>query len=409
MSALTGTSFSADALGFPLGGTLIASPNRTLRDQLAANLPPDEGSVLYAGCGAEVLSILAEHPCSLLLLDRQQPDLDAEELAALIRRRHPMMEVVLVSSLGCADDRPEAESSLSAGWGNPTLEERATGDSALYSSSSHGSARVEALPGMVGNSQAMQSVYRMVRLVADRCTTVLLTGPSGSGKEVVARAVHQLSSRANRPFVVVNCAAIPEALLESELFGHSRGAFTGAVQSHNGRVMSAQGGTLFLDEIGDMPLSLQAKMLRFLEYKEVQRLGSSECLKVDVRVVAATNAHLPRLLTTGQFREDLFYRLAAFPVEIPGLAHRPEDVLPLTDHFLTAFARSAKVPRPTLSTAAMRCLQTHSWPGNVRELQHVIERALILAEGSRTLLPEHLHFPAFGMNGLAAAAGGGTR
>ena len=215
----------------------------------------------------------------------------------------------------------------------------------------------------------------------------------------MARAVHALSPRSHRPFVVINCAAIPEALLESELFGHARGAFTGAVQAHSGRILAAQGGTLFLDEIGDMPMSLQAKLLRFLEYKEVQRLGCSESVKVDVRVVAATNVDLPKLIANGQFREDLFYRLASFPVEIPPLADHSDDVLPLSDHFLTLFANTSKMQRPQLSAAAARRLQAHQWPGNVRELQHVIERALILSEGARTVLPEHLYFPTLGFSG----------
>jgi transcriptional regulator with GAF, ATPase, and Fis domain len=244
---------------------------------------------------------------------------------------------------------------------------------------------------MVGSAEAMQRLYRLVRLVAPRTTTVLVTGPTGTGKELVARAIHELSPRAARPFVVVNCAAIPEALLETELFGHVRGAFTGAVQSSGGRVLAAQGGTLFLDEVGELPLSLQAKLLRFLDQKEIQRLGSTETVRVDVRVVAATNAHLAARVAEGSFRSDLYYRLTAFPLELPPLAERCTDILPLAEHFLKSIAAAAHCRLPILSRDAARVLQAHAWPGNVRELQQVLERAAILVEGGSTILPEHLH------------------
>jgi transcriptional regulator with GAF, ATPase, and Fis domain len=250
------------------------------------------------------------------------------------------------------------------------------------------------LPGMIGDSWNMQPVYRAARLLARRDTTVLVTGATGCGKELVARAIHNLSLRAARAFVVINCAAIPEALLESELFGHTRGAFTGAMQSYGGRIQTAQGGTLFLDEIGDMPLSLQPKLLRFLEQKELQRLGSCEVVRVDVRVIAATNARLPALVRQGKFREDLYYRLCTFPIEIPPLRERPEDILQLARHFLDKF--SLRPPAPELSAEGAQLLKSYPWAGNVRELQNVIERALILAEDELLILPEHMLIPANG-------------
>ena len=191
---------------------------------------------------------------------------------------------------------------------------------------------------MIGNSRVMQPVYRLARLLAPRNTTVLITGPTGCGKEVVARAIHHLSPRAGRAFAVVNCAAIPETLLEAELFGYARGAFTGAMQSYAGRIQAAQGGTLFLDEIGEMPMSLQPKLLRFLEQKELQRLGSAEVVRVDARVISATNAHLLSLVREGKFREDLYYRLCGFPIEIPPLRDRAEDIAQLAAHFLEKYA-----------------------------------------------------------------------
>jgi len=218
-------------------------------------------------------------------------------------------------------------------------------------------------------------------------------GPTGSGKELVARALHELSPRAAKPFVAVNCAAIPEALLESELFGHARGAFTGAVQAQVGRIPAAHGGTLFLDEVSELPFGMQAKLLRFLEQKEVQRLGTAEVTRVDVRVIAASNVDLAGRAGRGEFREDLFYRLSAFPLELPPLMERRSDIIPLAEHFLACMAAAMSVPCPRLSGEAVRVLEGHAWKGNVRELQHVMERASILVESGDTVLGEHLYFP----------------
>jgi transcriptional regulator with PAS, ATPase and Fis domain len=210
---------------------------------------------------------------------------------------------------------------------------------------------------------------------------------------LVARALHQLSPRGAKAFVAVNCAAIPEALVESELFGYARGAFTGAVQAQVGRIPAAHGGTLFLDEVSELPLAMQAKLLRFLEQKEVQRLGASELTRVDVRVVAASNVDLAGRAGRGEFREDLFYRLSAFPLELPPLAERRGDIIPLAEHFLACMATAMNGPCPRLSAEALRLLEEHPWRGNVRELQHVMERASILVENGDTVLREHLYFP----------------
>jgi transcriptional regulator with GAF, ATPase, and Fis domain len=242
---------------------------------------------------------------------------------------------------------------------------------------------------MLGHSPALRRVYRLARLVAARQTTVLLTGETGTGKELVARGLHALSPRRERPFVIVNCAAIPEPLLEAELFGYNRGAFTGAFQSRLGRLQLAQGGTVLLDEVGDLPLSMQAKFLRFLQEGEVQRLGSPDTLRVDARVVAATNALLPRLIKEGRFREDLFYRLAVFPIEIDPLRQRRADIAPLSEHFLNLLCQEARVPTKTFSPQTARALEQYAWPGNVRELRQVIERAFILAEEQTELGVEH--------------------
>lgn len=237
------------------------------------------------------------------------------------------------------------------------------------------------LPEMVGASDSMRELTRLIRLVAPRSSTVLIEGETGTGKEIVARAVHRLSARASKSFAVLNCAAIPEALLEAELFGHTRGAFTGAVQSRTGRIEAAHGGTLFLDEIGEMPLALQAKMLRFLECGELQRVGDNEMMRVDVRVIAATHQPLEKLATSvgieRSFRLDLYHRLAVFPINVPALRERMEDMNLLVEHFLEQMGR--EMPRKRLTIEAEAKLHEHHWPGNVRELMHVLERGAILA------------------------------
>jgi transcriptional regulator with GAF, ATPase, and Fis domain len=231
----------------------------------------------------------------------------------------------------------------------------------------------------------MQHVFELTHMVASRDTTVLVTGESGTGKDLVAQAIHLISPRQKQPLVVINCAAIPESLLEAELFGYVKGSFTGAVQSRIGRIHSAHGGTLFLDEIGDMPMSLQSKILRFLEQGEVQRIGGNDNLKVDVRVVAATNADLRGLVKQHLFREDLYFRLAVFPIKLPPLRERIEDLEKLTEAFLEKFC-----PGVILSPGALDTLRRHDWPGNVRELRNVIERASIVLGREREILPAHI-------------------
>jgi DNA-binding NtrC family response regulator len=249
---------------------------------------------------------------------------------------------------------------------------------------------VDRLPELVGNAPCMLEVSRRVRLVAPRVTPVLIEGPTGSGKELVAEALHRLSPRSKKSFVAINCAAIPEALLEAELFGHTRGAFTGAVQGRVGRIESADGGTLFLDEIGEMPLGLQSKLLRFVESGELQRVGDNETVKVDVRIVAATHRPLAEHTQTGTFRADLYYRLAVFLIRTPSLSDHAQDLTLLVEHFLNKMGREAPVKR--VDQPAMAKLAAHPWPGNVRELEHVLERAAILAGDDAVLTAQEIDF-----------------
>jgi DNA-binding NtrC family response regulator len=413
---------------------VLASADAGLRQRLRTSLTGLRWHVREASGGAEAMAQLEDSRSEALLVDSWLPDLEVGEFATVIRMLYPSMELLrvdggvdggarsprrneLLHALREAQNSPLSDAPTWATapetvptaasrtparvspvvWKDVSQEESRSRDEEARLDSARlalsvlmgrpEAARPAAikkepmLPEMVGGSDAMHELVRLIRLVAPRSTTVLIEGETGTGKEVVARALHRLSERAGKPFAVLNCAAIPEALLEAELFGHTRGAFTGAVQSRTGRIEAAHGGTLFLDEIGEMPMALQAKMLRFLECGELQRVGDNETMRVDVRVIAATHQPLEKLATSvgaeRTFRLDLYHRLAVFPVEVPALRERMEDLGLLAEHFLEQMGQ--EMPRKRLTVDAVAKLHEHSWPGNVRELMHVLERGAILA------------------------------
>ena len=389
----------ASSVGQECSRAVVASPDSNFRSLILGTIHSSGWQSEEAEGGADALAKIESGNCHALVLDCWLPDLDVDELVKNLQASHPEVDVLIVDTKGGGArmvqevPRHPATQRLFRGLQDIRCaepEETAKEETpAVTEEETEPSPVVEPLPGMVGTSEAMAHVYRMVRRVAGRTTTVLLSGETGTGKELVARAIHSLSPRSCRPFVVVNCAAIPETLMEAELFGFTRGAFTGAVQSRVGRIHSAHGGTLFLDEIGEMAPSMQAKLLRFLQEGEVQRLGSSDQFRVDVRVVAATNLDLVGRVNEGRFRRDLFYRLSVFPIELPTLREREEDVMRLAQSFLFALCREAEVPLMEISPDASRLLQHYSWPGNVRELQHVLERAFILSDREFVVRPEH--------------------
>ncbi|HEY2910687.1 MAG TPA: sigma 54-interacting transcriptional regulator, partial [Gemmataceae bacterium] len=265
------------------------------------------------------------------------------------------------------------------------------------------------MPEIVGAAAAMQEVYRLVRLAAPRPTTVLLIGETGTGKEIIAKAIHKLSRRASGPFVRVNCGALHENLLESELFGHIKGSFTGAVADKVGRFEAAHGGTIFLDEINSTSPQLQLKLLRVLQERELERVGDTRTVRVDVRVIAATNASLEELVEEGQFREDLYFRLNVIPVVLPPLRERRDDIAALAHFFLHRYGEVHKCPVPDLSPAVLDALMAHDWPGNVRELENAVERLVVLADGG-SIGPEMLRFgrPRYALRSAKGSKAGGN-
>ncbi len=348
--------------------------------------------LLQARSGQEALTILAARDVNLILLDIRMPGMDGIEVLRQMREVNDDAEVIVVSAVRSLKTAVEAIKLGAFDYVTKpfdvheilalikrVLEKQALVKEVLYLRAEVD--REHLFDNLVGKSPPMQAIHEIIHRVADNNATVLLTGESGTGKEVLARTIHARGNRAPKPFVAVNCAAIPAELLESELFGHQKGAFTGAIQTKIGKFELANGGTLFLDEIGGMRIDLQAKILRAIQEREIERVGGTRTMKIDLRVIAATNRDLKKMVEEGLFREDLYYRLNVVPIELPPLRKRREDIEPLVHHFLAKYNREFNRRLQGISPAALQTLRDYDWPGNVRELENMIERAVALASG----------------------------
>ena len=379
---------------------LIVDDEPAIQAALAGVLEDEGYAVTAVGSGADALKVMADDPPDLTFLDVWMPRLDGLGTLTEIKRVRPEALVVMISGHGTIETAVKAtrlgaydfiEKPLSL---EKTLliVTRALEHGRLERENAGLRERLDRRAEIIGESEVVRVLREQIATAAPSAGRVLIHGENGSGKELVARAIHGLSARCQGPFVEVNCAAIPEELIESELFGHEKGAFTGALARRRGRFELADGGTLFLDEVADMSLKTQAKVLRALEEQAFERVGGKDTVKVDVRVIAASNQDLPALLRDGRFREDLFYRLNVVPIEVPPLRARKDDVPLLVEHFITIFCAENGKRRKTLSGEALAWFLAYDWPGNVRELRNMVERLVIMAPGD-VIGPEDLPPP----------------
>ena len=393
-----------------MSSILIVDDNETMRDGMAVNVAKLGHEVTAAAGGAEALAAFKRKRFDFVITDLKMEGLSGLDLVRELRALDPEAVVMVVTAFGTIETAVEAmkqgafdfiqkpfapevlrakvEKGLEVAGARREVQRLREHNRALVDDASP---RLD-LSSMVGQSEQMRSVFGAVRKVAGTDTTVLIQGESGTGKELIARAIHDHSPRRDGPFVTVNCAALAETLLESELFGHEKGAFTGAIKRKLGRFELADRGTIFLDEIGEISSSVQTKLLRVLQEREIQRVGGEETLKVDVRVVSATNKDLQAMARDGRFREDLYYRLHIVPITLPPLRERPDDIVLLADHFVGKHAPKVNRKVKGLSAEARKMLLKYRWPGNVRELENAVEQALVFCEGAE-IGPEDL--PAF--------------
>ncbi len=362
----------------------------------------EEGfEIITADNGTKALELMKGADIDLVLTDMQMPDMDGFALLEAVKSSRPEMPVIMITAYGEVEKAVRAMRSgafnyITKPFNNDELLasiNKALEHSALAQENRRLQQEIRgrySFEGIIGKNRAMRDIYELISRVAPTPSTVLVSGESGTGKELVARAMHYQGPRAGRPFLSLNCAALPESLLESELFGHERGAFTGAVAMRKGKFEAADTGTLFLDEIGEMPLALQAKFLRVLQEKSIERLGGNKTIKVDVRIVAATNKNLPDEVREKRFREDLFYRLNVVSIVIPPLRERSDDIPLLAKYFVEKYRKQAGRSELGISQAALERLSRFLWPGNVRELENAIERAAILCRGDE-IEPEDLN------------------
>jgi len=372
---------------------LIVDDEPLQRDIMRMILEGEGYLVESAASGTEALASMKNHPADLILTDLKMNGMTGLEFLETLQESGSAPPVLIVTAHGTIDSAIEAVRKGAFDYLTKPLDKtrlllavsKASEQAAILKENAR--LRKElfgrfSIEGIVANSPKMHQVIRLLQKVADSSSTVMLLGESGSGKELAARAIHYNSPRRNHPFTAVNCAAIPESLFEKELFGHEPGAFTGAIGRHQGLLEGSEGGTLFLDEIGDLPLALQSKLLRVLQDREIRRIGGKVPIRVNVRIISATNKDLDQEVAKGLFREDLFYRLNVLTIELPPLRERREDIRPLAEQYLEKFSAEFGRQVRSISPEAMRLLTEHRWPGNVRQLAAVIERAVLLSEGS---------------------------
>ena len=383
---------------------LIVDDEKALREAIAERLTDHGFAVEQADSGEQALQRLAEFAFDIIITDLRLPGIDGRQVLDAALERYPDIIGIVITGYGTVKDAVDAIKQGASDFitkpfqfdallhvlSSALEQRRLRAENAYLRSQLEERYRID---GLVGRSPAMRSLCQLLETVAATSSTVLISGETGTGKELAARAIHHSSPRRANRFVAINCSAIPETLLEAELFGHVRGAFTGAVGTRPGRFEQAHKGTLFLDEVGTMSPALQAKLLRVLQEREFERVGDSHTIKVDVRVIAATHSDLARMVAEGSFREDLFYRLNVIPVRLPALRERREDIPLLVQHFLEKLSRELGRGAVSVSQDAMRRLMAYNWPGNVRQLENAIERALTFSQGRpqievRDLSPE---------------------
>ena len=368
---------------------LVIDDEAGIRDSMRRTLEYQGYQFIGAATGQEGLALIDREPPDLVFLDIKMPGMDGLDVLERIKATNPGVPVVMVSGHGTAQNAFDARDKGASGFiekpfSEPVLLERI--EKELHLSRTQDENRtyrreIDSKYQMVGNSSPLRKVEDAIKRAAPTHATVLLQGESGVGKELVARTIHRQSARSRERFVQVNCAAIPEDLIESELFGHEKGSFTGATERQTGKFEQADRGTIFLDEVGDMSLKTQAKVLRVLQEGEVERLGSAKTVNVDVRVIAATNKNLEGEIEKGTFREDLYFRLAVIPIYVPPLRERPDDIPLLIKHFLNQLARENNRRPKQMTPAALDALKRYRWRGNIRELRNTIERLIIMTEG----------------------------
>jgi DNA-binding NtrC family response regulator len=382
---------------------LLVDDEAAFRDVMAERLAEHEFQVAQAGSGEEALARLGDFAFDILVTDLRLPGIDGRRVLEEALSRYPEIIAVVITGFGTVREAVEVTRQGAEGFITKPFQfeellhelhtalkkRRLEAENAYLRAQLHDRFRIE---GMIGATPAMMQLAELLRTVAATSSTILISGETGTGKELAARAIHDASPRRNGRFIAINCSAIPETLLEAELFGHVRGAFTGAIANRQGRIEQANRGTLFLDEVGTMSPALQAKLLRVLQAREFERVGDSQTVKVDVRVIAATNSDLKRMVDEGAFREDLFYRLNVIPVRIPPLRERRADIPLLAQHFLDRLSAEATPTRGrvTLAQDAQQALMPFSWPGNVRQLENVMERAFALSPGRQQIMANDL-------------------